>query len=49
MHKSEPRANLTLINRIIKVYELEWEPLGPIGILASSKSNFKVDSTTYYR
>ena len=31
MHRSEPRANLTLINCAIKVYKLEWRPLEPIG------------------
>ena len=30
MHKSEPRANLTLTNCVNKVYEFEQEPLGPI-------------------
>ena len=28
---------------------LEWEPLGPIGMQAPLKSNFKVDSTSHYR
>ena len=31
MHKSEPKANPTLIDCANKVYEFEQEPLGPIG------------------
>ena len=49
MYKSESRANPILINSVIKVYEFDEEPLEPIGILASSKSNFEVDSTPHYR
>ena len=30
MHISEVRVNPTLINCVIKKYELEWEPLGLI-------------------
>ena len=30
MYKSEHRVNPTLIDNVIKVYELEWEPLEPI-------------------
>ena len=43
MHKSKPRVNPTFINHVIKVYELEQGPLGPIGVLVPSKSNFEVD------
>ena len=43
MHKSESRVNPTLINCVMKVYELERGPLEPIGVLASLKSNFEVD------
>ena len=42
MHKSEPRANPTLLNCAIMVYE--WGPLGPIGVLGFLESNSKVDS-----
>ena len=49
MHKSEPGANLTLITHANKVYKLEWQPLGPIGVLTPLKSNFEVDSTSHYR
>ena len=49
MYKSESRANPILINSVIKVYEFDEEPLEPIGILASSKSNFEVDSIPHYR
>ena len=31
MHISKPRANLTLINYVNKVYELKLGSLGPIG------------------
>ena len=31
MHKSELRANLTVINRVNKVYKLKQGLLGPIG------------------
>ena len=31
MHISDPKADITLINYIIKVYELERGPLGLIG------------------
>ena len=31
MHNSEPRANPTLIDYAIKVYEFKQRPLGPIG------------------
>ena len=30
MHKNKLRVNPILIDHVIKVYELEWEPLGPI-------------------
>ena len=36
MHKSERRANPTLITHANKVYELKVGPLGPKGILAPS-------------
>ena len=36
IHKSEPRTNPTLIDHAIKVYELEWKPLEPIGVLVPS-------------
>ena len=36
MYKHEPRTNSTLINHANKVYELEWGPLRPIGVLAFS-------------
>ena len=36
MHKSEPRANPTLIAHASKVYELIVGPLEPIGVLAPS-------------
>ena len=49
MHKSEPRANLTLIIYANRYMSSEWGPLGPIGVLAPLKSNSKVDSTSYYR
>ena len=49
MHKSEPRANPTLITHANKVYELRAGPLGPIGILAFLESNSKVDSTSHYK
>ena len=31
MHISEPKANPTLINHVIKVYEFKKGPLEPIG------------------
>ena len=49
MHKSEPRANPTFITHAGKVYELKVGPLEPIGILAPSESNSKVDSTSHYK
>ena len=49
MHISEPRAYSTLINHIIKVYELEQGPLGLIGVLTPSKFNSEVDSTSHYK
>ena len=27
----------------------KWGPLGPIGVLAPSESNFEADSTSHYR
>ena len=49
MYNSEPRVILTLITHANKVFELEWEPLGPIGVLAPSDSNSEVDSTSHYQ
>ena len=49
MHKSEPRANLILINSANKVYELERGSLGPIRVLTFSESNSKVTSTSHYK
>ena len=34
---------------LIRYMSLVWGPLGPIGILAPSESNSKVDSTSHYR
>ena len=48
MYNSEPRVILTLITHANKVFELEWEPLGPIGVLDPLESNFEVDSTSHY-
>ena len=31
MHKSELKTQQTLINHVIKEYELKWGPLIPIG------------------
>ena len=44
MHKSEPRANLTLINYVFMVYE----PLRPIGVQVPLESDSKVNSTSHY-
>ena len=42
MHISEPRVNSTLINSVVKVYELEWRPLRAHRIvLTPLKSNSK--------
>ena len=42
MHISEPRVNSTLINSVVKVYELEWRPLRPhMIVLTPLKSNSK--------
>ena len=49
MHKSEPRANLTLITVSTRYISSKWGPLGLIGVLNPSESNFEVDSTFYYR
>ena len=49
MHKSDPRSNSTLITSVIMVYKLRMWTIGTIGVLALSKSNSKVDSTSYYR
>ena len=31
------------------LYKPEWEPLRPIGVLASPESNSEIDSTSHYR
>ena len=50
MHKNEPRANLTLITHAIKVYELKVRTIKTHkAVLAPLKSNFEVDSTSYYK
>ena len=50
MHKSERRANQTFLTYANKVYmSLEQGPQRPIGILAPSESNSKVDSTSHYK
>ena len=49
MHKSELRADSTLINRANKVHELERGLLRLIGILSSLESTSEVDSTFHYK
>ena len=49
MHKSEPKANPTLITHANKVYELKAKTIGTNEALTSSKSNFEVDLTSYYK
>ena len=49
MYKSELKTHPTLINHAIKEYEFPRGPLGPIGVLALSKSNFEIDLTSHYK
>ena len=49
MHKSEPRANLTLKNHVIMLYELRVGITRPIGVMDPLKFNFEVDSTFHLR
>ena len=49
IHKSESRVNATLIDYVIKVYELKQGLLGLIGALALLECTSKVNSISYYR
>ena len=49
MYKSELKTHPTLINHAIKEYEFPRGPLGPIEVLALSKSNFEIDLTSHYK
>ena len=49
IHKSESRVNATLIDYVIKVYELKQGPLGLIGELTLLECTSKVNSLSYYR
>ena len=49
MHKSEPKANPTLITYANKVYELKARTTKTIGVLAPLESNSEVDSTSHYK
>ena len=45
MHKNEPRVNPTLIDNVIKVYELKVGTFETHMRLAPTESNSEVDST----
>ena len=49
MHKSEPKANPTLITYANKVYELKARTTKTIGVLAPLESNSEVVSTSHYK
>ena len=49
IRKSEPKANPTLITHANKVYELKAKTIGTNEALTSSKYNFEVDLTSYYK
>ena len=49
MHKSEPRANVILITHANKDLTSKQRLIGPKGVLSPSKSNYEINSTSYYK